>query len=250
MRIATIAVVIPLIFLLAACGGASQVKVAAQIIGATSRERTLVRSILERMAPSPVTRVRFRSLQHDFFPYEPHRRMDVWQDGNSVRSNWEETVFAYSYALLARERHIPIGYVSLDIGNGRLDEWLANKPRTPIDDSRLHAFESKLRDAANAAHASIDFRELRPGTVALEATVTAKRPAALLKYHFKPFHDLLTHPPKGLFSFLFSVDDPSGQVALATGAGWTSIRPDLEPCVSFLTNSPVRSSGTPARCPA
>src|SRR5579859_3368706 len=252
MRKRLVAVVVCAASLCVACGSASHAKVTARIVGGQPRERALAREVLEKMAPSPVSVVRFMGYQHDAIHHWPGRRMDVTHDGDSVRSNWEETVFAYSYALLARERHIPIGYVSLDIGNGSLDAWLANEPRTPIDDSRLHAFEGKLRDAARAAHASIAFRELHPGTVSLEATVTSKRPAALLKYDLRRFQDLFHHPPQGLFALLLSVDDRSGQVAFATGTGWTSIRPDLQPCVpSLVGGGPGARPPTPRpTCPA
>jgi hypothetical protein len=252
VRIATIAVVVALcLSVVAACGGASHATVTARITGGTPRERALARAILERISPSPVTRVRFMGLQHDAIHHWPGRRMDVTGRRTFVGASWEEYVFAYSYALLARVHHIPIGFVSLDLGYGSLDNALANAPRTPIDDSALHAYESKLRSAAKAAHASISFRELRPGPVALEATVTTKTPAVLLKNHLARFYDLWQHQPKGLFGFLFRVEDPTGAIDLAEGdsPGGTMGSGRFLGCATWgFNSSPDRRSGS--SCPA
>jgi hypothetical protein len=237
------------IVLVAACGS-SPAKVTASVTGGTKAERSLAREILARLAPSPVTSVRFRGLQHDAIHHWPGRRMDVSHSPDSVQADWEESIFAYSYALLARARRIPIGFVSLDIGNGSLDNALADAPRTPIGDSQLHSYEAELRAAADSAHSSIAFRELRPGTVALEATVTAKRPEVLIKYHLRRFYDLWQHRPNGLLGFLLSVEGPTREVALAEGAspsGWTGTNRYLA-CTSLWSFSTPRRLVIPP-CP-
>ena len=236
-----------------ACGGASRAKVTAQISGGTERERDLARAVLQRIGPSPVTRVRFMGVQHDAIHHWPGRRMDVKGTSSVVGADWEERVFAYSYALLARQRHIPIGFVSLDLGYGSLDSALANAPRTPLGDAALHRYESKLRAAAKAAHASIWFRELRPGTIALEATATTNKPAVLLKYHSVAFAGLWRHEPKGLFGFLFRVAYPNGKIAFAVGESpggqdvWWD-RPLLGCVLTVVQFSPPSNARIP-RCP-
>ena len=200
----------------------------AQIVGGQPRERALAREILQKMAPSPVSVVRFTGSEMDV---KGHR---AW-----IGASWEEYVFAYAYALVARQRHIPISGVSLDLGYGSLDNALANAPRTPVDNSQLNRFENTLRAAAKAAHASIWFRTLRPGPVALEATVTAKNPAALLKYHFASFR---TPPPKGLFGLLLRVAYPNGSIAFARGDSPGGTTASWDPRVAGCSPETVPSS--------
>jgi hypothetical protein len=91
----------------AVCGGSSNARVTARITGGTARERALAREILEKMSPSPVSVVRFMGYQHDAIHRWPGRRMDVTGHRTFVGAGWEERIFAYSYALVARQRHIP-----------------------------------------------------------------------------------------------------------------------------------------------
>jgi len=167
--------------------------------------------------------------------------MDVAGTRTSVGESWEEYVSAYSYALVARARHIPIGFVSLDLGYGSLDNALARAPRTPIGDPSLHKYESKLQAAAKAAGAAISFRELRPGTVSLEALVTARSPAALIKY-LRPLYDLWENRPRGLFGLLLRVQNPDREVALAEGVspgGWIAYNRYMS-CTSLWSFSTMR----------
>lgn len=182
----------------AACGGSGGAKVTARIVGGTKRERAMARSILERMLPSPVTLVRFRGLQHDAIHHWPGRRVDVTGRTTTNEDYFEEEVFAYSYALLARAHHIPVGFVTTDDGAGPLDAELHDGTTRPTSDSDLHAYEDKLREAAKEGRASISFRELRPGPVALAATVTTSTPALFLQRHLAPFWTLWQQPPPRL----------------------------------------------------
>jgi len=235
-----------------ACGGSGGAKVTARIVGGQPRERALAREILQKMAPSPVSVVRFMGYQHGAVHHWPGRRVDIAGHRTAVGDAWQEYVFGYSYAVLARQRHIPVGFVSFDLGFGTLDNALANAPRTPIDNAHLDGFESDLRTKAKADHASVWFRELRPGPVALEATVTVKRPGPFLE-HDAP--SLLSRVQKGLFGFLFRVAYPSGKIAFSRGdspGGTTSSwDPLLFGCIeSLISFSPPESSGPPPTCPA
>lgn len=168
--------------------------------------------------------------QHDAIHHWPGRRMDVTGSSNEpIADAWQEYVFGYSYALLARERHIPIGFVSFDLGFGSLDNALAHAPTTPIDGSDLHAFEKKLQVTAKAAKAKVTFRELRPGPVPLEASFTTNKPLALVRENIQSFR-----APKGLFGFLLEILRPSGEIAFAQasspGGGMTSADPPLLGC--------------------
>lgn len=216
MRLWLAAVAVLVCVACAACGGSEGAKVTARITGGEARERALAREILQKLSPSAVAAVRFLGYQHGPFRHWPGRRMDVTESTDNVVAGFEESVFAYSFALVARARHIPIGYVSLDIGNGLLDNDLASAPSHPIDGSVLHSFESRLRDAAKASGVPITVRELRPGPVALEVTVTPKQPVAFVKRDLARFHALWQHRPRGLLGSLFRVEDPSGAAAFAT----------------------------------
>ncbi len=226
----------------AACGSADHAKVTARIVGGQPRERALARELLQKMFPSPVSVVRFMGDGH----------VDVAGHRTAVGDSWQEYVFGYSYAVLAREQRIPIGSVSFDLGYGTLGNALANAPTTSLSNNDLRAFEKNLRAKAEADHASIWFRELRPGPVALEATVTAKRPGPFLEHDAASF---LFHPPKNLFGFLFRVAYPSGKIAFSRGdspGGTTSSwDPQLFGCIgSLVTISGPARHGPPPACPA
>jgi hypothetical protein len=229
--------------------------VTARVTGGEARERALAREILQKLSPSPVAAVRFMGYQHGPIHHWPGRRMDVTESADSVAAGFEESIFAYSYALAARARHIPIGYVSLDIGNGLLDNALASAPRTPVDGSRLHSFESRLRAVARAAHVPMRVRELRPGPIALEVTLTPQRPASFLKHRLTPFHALWEHRPRGLLGSLFAVDRPSGEVAFATADSpggsmdGGSLFPECTASWPVFYSTPARAA-SPPRCPA
>jgi hypothetical protein len=236
-----------------ACGGSGGAKVTARIVGGQARERALAREILRKLgSPSPVSVVRFLGYQHDGTHHWPGRRMDVTGHQAFPGASWEEYLFGYSYAVVARERHIPVGFVSFrDLGYGGLDNVFANAPLQPISDSGLHAFEAALRSKAKVDHASVRFHELRPGPVALEATLTTKRPGPFLERDAASF----LRPPDGLFGFLLRVTYPSGKVAFSRGVtpggGGTSWDPRLLGCIGGLVDiSSPGARGQPPTCPA
>lgn len=253
MRTRLAAVAVLACAICAACGSASHAKVTAQIVGGQPRERALARAILERISPSPVTVVHFRGLQHDTVHHWPGRRMDVVGDSHTAGGLWQEEVFGYSYALLARAHRIPIGFVTTDGGGGLLDSELRGAPTKPIEESILDAYEGKLRSAARAAGVPIAFRELRPGSVALIATVTAAKPALFLKRHSATLWNLWRQGPRSLLGFLLTVQDAKGDRALEEdwlpNEGGGFIRPDLAGCAPFWYRSPAVRGGPPA-CPA
>ena len=236
----------------AACGGSGDARVTARIVGGQPRERALAREILQKLAPSPVSVVRFMGYQHDAIHHWPGRRMDVTGHRTFVGASWEEYLFGYSYAFVARQRHIPIGFVSFsDLGYGGLENLFATAQKQPISSGALHAFEAALRKKAKADHASIWFHELRPGPVALEATVTTKQPGPFLEHDASSF---LFRAPRGLFAFLFRVAYPSGKIAFMRGDGpvgttssWDS---RLFGCIGALINiSMPDNPGPPPTCP-
>jgi hypothetical protein len=235
------------------CGSGGHAKVTTQILGGQPRERALARAILERISPSPVTVVRFRGLQHDAVHHWPGRRMDVVGDSPTAAGAWQEEVFGYSYALLARAHHIPIGFVTTDGGGGLLDAELRGAPTKPIDESVLDAYEGRLRSAAKEAGVPIAFRVLRPGPVALIATVTAAKPALFLKRHSAAFWNLWRQGPRSLLGFLLTVEDAKGKPVIEEdwmpNEGGGFVRPDLSGCTHFWDHSaPARM--TPPPCPA
>jgi hypothetical protein len=188
--------------------------------------------------------------QHDAIHHWPGRRMDVTGAQTAAGDSWREYIFGYSYALVARERHVPIGFVSFrNLGYGGLDSALAKAPRAPIRGQELHAFEKRLNMAAKTDHASIRFRELRPGPVALEATLTTKRPGPFLEHDLAKF---LGRMPRGLFGFLLRVDYPSGKMAFTRGllpnSADTAWDPRLTGCIGAFVDM-MRSPGPPRLCP-
>jgi hypothetical protein len=246
VRIALAGAIASLVLVAGACGS-SPAKVTASVTGGTKAERSLAREILQKLAPSPVTSVRFRGLQHDAIHHWPGRRMDVHGPTATIQQEWEQALFGYSYALVALDRHVPIGFVTLDTGYGSLDSALSNAPRKPISDSALRAYEGKLRSSARAAHASIWFRELRPGPVALEVTVTTSKPAPLLKYHLAPFE----RQPAGVFRFLLLVVRPNGEIAFGRGSGMSTWDRRLLGCLTGADiPQPTMSNVAVPPCPA
>ena len=235
-----------------ACGGAGGAKVTARIVGGQPRERAVAREILQKLgSPSPVSSVRFMGYQHDAVHHWPGRRMDVTGHQAFAGAGWEEYLFGYAYAVVARQRHIPIGFVSFrDLDYGGLDTVFANAPREPISNSDLDAFEATLRKQAKADHASVWFHELRPGPVALEATLTTKHPGPFLEHDAASF----LRAPDGLFAFLFRVAYPSGKIAFShgvtPGGGSTSWDAKMVGCIGGLVDigGPART-GPPPTCP-
>ena len=238
----------------AACGGSGSAKVTATITGGTKAERALAREVLQKLEPSPVTSVVFRGLQHDSLHHWPGRRVDVVGSGEGQDAVWQEQVFGYSYVLLARERHIPVGFLTTDEGAGLLQNELRGAPTRTTDNGILDAYESKLRSAAKAAGVPIAFRELRSGgPVALMATVTAAHPAAFLKDHAKLFWNLWRQAPRQLLGFELTVQDGTSEPALqedwALNGGGGFIRQDLAGCTYFWDHPTMNPEPRPP-CPA
>src|SRR5205823_7445638 len=203
--------------------------------------------------PSPVLRVRFMGLQHDPVHHWRGRTMDVSTPRGRTQPLWEAEIFADSYALIARQRGVPIGFVTVDGGGGLLDSELRAATVFPVDDTALHDYEHRLRAAADAAHVSIAFREFRPGPVALAATVRAARPARFLSDYFGPFESLWRAFPKGLLGFSLVIRDGKGSTAAEGGwwpnAGGGYVRPDLRGCTSFFTPTGPYTGSQTQPCP-
>ncbi len=216
------------------------------IVGGTTEQQSLLRSIADNMRTTAVTRIEIRGSGSNVL-------LRMQAPDTSMRTLWEETLIAGAFRDQAKLAHQAS---TVSLVNGESSGTIPPGPVTPLPAAKSGDAErtrNTIIDAAGTTSGATleDLTIYRPSGVAVAVTLKAKDPASFLVHEMPRFLAAigdLWHDYDGVYVRL--LDDSGTTVWETSTAGRTSTgavgsRADLAGC------SPVANWGpTPAPCPA
>jgi hypothetical protein len=208
--------------------------VTTRIVGATSRQKAVLRGILGGLGKTPIAEIQLVPARGMWEPYHPHSvvvRLKTVRSKKLGLARWEADLVAYAFEARSRELHLRRVAAYETASDGiRLDgpDELPPDTRTPIGSKEL---ESSIIHAVNSSGGElVDLRMLEPRYPAATVTFRVRRPAVYVKHHLQKL--LLELPSSSYRRYdglhLLVTDWKGKPVWLRGGGAYT--RPDLVGC--------------------